>query len=449
MNRSLLASIKWVVSQHGEYILGDPLRLKKILAKHTKNEPKAERIAFGRCIEIGCYKELKKAQNMNERSQVKSSLSQKLQSTTGINLSLCRDALDILDATIFGNIAPAPAAPSLIQSSSSIKNQISNQLILLWKKPIVKWSSFIVAIIFIITLIFNFAYKAASKEIVDSIIDERIEELKRITEHQEQITDQLDQIKKQIENDQNNQSPTGQNNTQQKTERNRLIENLQNDLLIEILAAKKEGRRNISGRIKVLIIPTNYKGNRFRMNFNNLTPIVQDGLNIIKEQARRYNQNITIEWEYDSYFTMNNSAKGLQQYSLYRNRYRNFNHVITVYAVDKTERSYITYAGSLGRSEEHAILWFKDARGFTAGTLAHEIFHAFGAEDLYYEQGIVPLEVERNFKTLLGNSIMLNSQGASGLDPINAWLIGWNKTPEPWYAWFIDKRKEQNETRFY
>jgi len=52
----------------------------------------------------------------------------------------------------------------------------------------------------------------------------------------------------------------------------------------------------------------------------------------------------------------------------------------------------------------------------------------------------VPQEVELNFKTLLGNSIMITSQGASNLDPINAWLMGWNKKPEPWFAWFINRR---------
>ena len=220
---------------------------------------------------------------------------------------------------------------------------------------------------------------------------------------------------------------------------------MQNDLLMQILSSKREGRRDITGSIKILIFPTNYKGNVFRMRHNNLTPIIQETVRIINEQARNYNQNITIEWEYitlnnGSNFTMNNVTDALRQYAQYRNRFNNFNHVVIVYAVDRVERSYITMTGNLGRNESHAIMWFKGNSGFTADTLAHEIFHAFGAEDLYYEQGVVPQAIERNFRTLLGNSIMMDSFRHTGLDPINAWLIGWNKNPEPWYAWFIDRR---------
>jgi len=35
---------------------------------------------------------------------------------------------------------------------------------------------------------------------------------------------------------------------------------------------------------------------------------------------------------------------------------------------------------------------------------------------------------------------MITSNESAELDPINAWLIGWNKKPEPWYAWFVDRR---------
>jgi len=139
----------------------------------------------------------------------------------------------------------------------------------------------------------------------------------------------------------------------------------------------------------------------------------------------------------------------MNQYNQYRNKYSNYNHVVFICAIDRAERSYITFTGQLGKIKEHAIIWYRDNNRFLSGTLAHEIFHAFGAEDLYYEKGIVPPEVENNFKILLGNSIMINSQSTSGLDPINAWLIGWNKKPEPWYAWFIDRRDKTVDLGLY
>jgi hypothetical protein len=44
---------------------------------------------------------------------------------------------------------------------------------------------------------------------------------------------------------------------------------------------------------------------------------------------------------------------------------------------------------------------------------------------------------------------MIDNHRYTGLDPINAWLIGWNKNPEPWYAWFIDRRDTSIGLRFY
>jgi hypothetical protein len=274
---------------------------------------------------------------------------------------------------------------------------------------------------------------------------DRIEELKRITEHQEQISLQLEQLRRQILEDRRTQDTSQQITQQQRTEQELLIDKLQNDLLMGILASKKEGRRDISGRIKVLVLPTNFKGNAFRMSNNALTPTIQDAINIILAQARKYNQNITIDWEYrvypdGSYVSINNYSEGLRNHSQYRSIYNNYDHLVLIYAVDMVERSYCAIGGSLGKSESNAIMWFKDYNGHSAGVLTHEIFHAFGAEDLYYEQGVVPQEVELNFKTLLGNSIMITSHGSSDLDPINAWLMGWNKKPEPWYAWFIGRR---------
>ena len=242
---------------------------------------------------------------------------------------------------------------------------------------------------------------------------------------------------------------------QQKTEQEILIDRIQNELLTEILASKKQGRRDVSGRIKVLVFPTNYRRNVFQMNYNALTSTIQEAINLIISQARNYNQNISIDWEYrinndGTYVSLNNYSEGLRQHSHYKSIFNNYNHIVLIYAVDLIERSYCVLNGPLGRSESNAIIWFKDNNGrHSAGVLAHEIFHAFGAEDLYYEQGVVPQEVETNFRALLGNSIMITSRSSSNLDPINAWLLGWNKNPEPWYAWFIDRRDNTVDIGLY
>jgi hypothetical protein len=60
MNTNFLTIIKRIVAEQGEDILADPQRLKGMVKDYAKNETKEERVAFGRCIEAGCYNELKR-----------------------------------------------------------------------------------------------------------------------------------------------------------------------------------------------------------------------------------------------------------------------------------------------------------------------------------------------------------------------------------------------------
>jgi len=121
MNTSLLAIVKWIVEKNGEGILNDPVKLKPIFANFIKNEPKDDRTAFGRCIEIGCYRELKKARTNTERGQIKASLAVKLKNISGLNTTLCRDTLDLLEAALFGNITPTQWITPQAQITSSIQ----------------------------------------------------------------------------------------------------------------------------------------------------------------------------------------------------------------------------------------------------------------------------------------------------------------------------------------
>lgn len=279
---------------------------------------------------------------------------------------------------------------------------------------------------------------------VDST-DTENEALKRLTEQQEQIASELEALRKKITEEFKEKNGSPQVNEKQKTEKESLIDKLQDELLQKIINEKKQGRREISGRIKLLVFPANFKNNMFRMDYNTLAEPINKAIKIILSQAKKYNRYISIDWEFmgssdGSFVSIDNYTEGLNQYAYYQNMFSDYDYLVTVYAVDKQDRSYCGLIGSLGRSDANAVIWFKDIYYHSAGTLAHEIFHTFGAEDLYYEEGVVPKEVEANFKKLLGNSIMITSNESAELDPINAWLIGWNKKPEPWYAWFVDRR---------
>jgi hypothetical protein len=101
MNTNFLAIIKKIVSEQGEAILADPQRLKGWISDYAKDEPKAERLAFGRCIEYGAYGELKNTP-AESRTAAKNRLAQKLHSEEGLDTAICTGALDLLEAALFG-----------------------------------------------------------------------------------------------------------------------------------------------------------------------------------------------------------------------------------------------------------------------------------------------------------------------------------------------------------
>jgi len=101
MNANLLAIVKQIVDQHGERILADSARLKPIFADHAKNEVKEDRVAFGRCLEMGAYQELKKTRTADERRRVKAALIDQVNAKTGIDRPRCSEALDLLEAVLF------------------------------------------------------------------------------------------------------------------------------------------------------------------------------------------------------------------------------------------------------------------------------------------------------------------------------------------------------------
>lgn len=120
MNTNLLNIIKRIVYEKEEIILADPKKLNPLFKDYAKDESKEEREAFGRCIEIGAYQELKNAITENERQRRKVSLANQLYSKTGKDKKLFLDSLDILEAVIF------KTAQNTISSSNINKPVVNN-----------------------------------------------------------------------------------------------------------------------------------------------------------------------------------------------------------------------------------------------------------------------------------------------------------------------------------
>jgi hypothetical protein len=95
----MVTIIKRIIAEQGEAILGDAPRLKGFVADYASQESKAERLAFGRCIEYGAYSVLKSA---TDRAATKAALARKVHDSEGLDIMLCNDALDALEAALFG-----------------------------------------------------------------------------------------------------------------------------------------------------------------------------------------------------------------------------------------------------------------------------------------------------------------------------------------------------------
>lgn len=100
MNNSLLNIVKRIVAVKGENVLADPKKLRPLFKDYAKDEPKEDRVSFGRCIEIGSYQELKNANSADERQRKKAALADQLNAKYGIDKMRCADALDLLEAVI-------------------------------------------------------------------------------------------------------------------------------------------------------------------------------------------------------------------------------------------------------------------------------------------------------------------------------------------------------------
>jgi hypothetical protein len=105
MNTTFINIIKQIVAQEGEAILGNPARLKVYVSKYAKNEKKEIRLAFGRCIEQGYYRVLKQTSAADERQEIKPKIAQQMHNISKLPLEDCTEAVDILEAVIYGEQA--------------------------------------------------------------------------------------------------------------------------------------------------------------------------------------------------------------------------------------------------------------------------------------------------------------------------------------------------------
>jgi len=106
MNANLLNIVKQIIAAQGEGILADPPRLRAFFMDLAKDEPKQERLAFGRCIELGSYEVLKNTRTADERQFKKAALADQLHIKTGIYKEWCEGALDMLEVVMFGAAMP-------------------------------------------------------------------------------------------------------------------------------------------------------------------------------------------------------------------------------------------------------------------------------------------------------------------------------------------------------
>ncbi|MDR2597845.1 MAG: hypothetical protein LBC76_11075, partial [Treponema sp.] len=119
-----------IVAEQGEGILADAKRIFPLFADYAKNEAKEDRVAFGRCLEMGAYQELKKARTADERRRIKASLADLVHAQKGIDKAQCGEALDLLEAVMFKPERQSSPSPSSTPSPSQVNapvTQISTQ----------------------------------------------------------------------------------------------------------------------------------------------------------------------------------------------------------------------------------------------------------------------------------------------------------------------------------
>jgi hypothetical protein len=111
MNTNLFNALKEIVSKHGGVeTLSDARRVKALLADIAAGEPKPQKNALVACIEQGFVPALQNV-SAGERGAAKTKLAERLNREEGLDMALCADALDLLEAALFGGVSAKAAPP--------------------------------------------------------------------------------------------------------------------------------------------------------------------------------------------------------------------------------------------------------------------------------------------------------------------------------------------------
>jgi molecular chaperone GrpE (heat shock protein) len=100
MNTNLSNIVIQIITEYGESILADHRRLTAFFSDLAKDEPKPLRTAFVHCIEADAHTALKDAPDAAERVERKAAIAQRLRDEHGLDITLCGEALDILEAAL-------------------------------------------------------------------------------------------------------------------------------------------------------------------------------------------------------------------------------------------------------------------------------------------------------------------------------------------------------------
>jgi hypothetical protein len=108
VNTHLVTTLQNLISQHGAEVLDDTKRVKAYLADYAAQEPKAQRNTLLNCLQYGFHAELQK-KDAAERPLYKNRFAQQLYDELGTDTALCKAALDVLEAALFGEVMVAQA----------------------------------------------------------------------------------------------------------------------------------------------------------------------------------------------------------------------------------------------------------------------------------------------------------------------------------------------------
>ncbi|GHT52146.1 hypothetical protein FACS1894106_0210 [Spirochaetia bacterium] len=123
MNTNLYDFIKKLISEHDTDVLNDSKKVNAYLSDLAAKEPKPQRMAFVKCLMYGFYTELQKT-NVEDRQRCKNRLAQKLFDDEGLDMTLSKDTLDLLEALLFGTVMTAESSqPRPIPEVMSVPNE--------------------------------------------------------------------------------------------------------------------------------------------------------------------------------------------------------------------------------------------------------------------------------------------------------------------------------------